>query len=115
MRGWTIGGYLGVAKYGCPKQPHDSEGAARAHIRSLKKAGTDWNDLGELEPYSCPKCLKWHVGHRRTKERYTEVECGSRDTKKSTDSRGPVGGGRGGSGHRPAQPVAAGKSSVVSL
>jgi len=41
------------------KHRHKSEGAAMAHVRSLKRLDEDVN----VSAYRCPFCKKWHVGH----------------------------------------------------
>jgi hypothetical protein len=44
-----------------PKEQHESEGAARAAMRSLQKRNLEKNE--RLHPYECPHCGKWHTGH----------------------------------------------------
>jgi hypothetical protein len=41
------------------KQRHNSEGAAKAHVRSLLKLNPD----EKLNVYCCGFCARWHVGH----------------------------------------------------
>lgn len=49
------------------KVRYQSAGAAEAAIRaSLRRADT-CRDGPALQYYSCPRCLGWHVGHRKEK------------------------------------------------
>jgi hypothetical protein len=47
------------------KRRHGSQGAAEAAMRSLIQRGLHAPEAGELNVYPCPRCLGWHVGHRR--------------------------------------------------
>lgn len=58
------------------KDRHKSSGAAEAAVRSLIRRGQHRPEEGELNVYHCPRCLKWHVGHRHPKETRQREERG---------------------------------------
>jgi hypothetical protein len=62
-------GRLSLALLGHRKRQHRSQGAAEAAIRSLIKRGLHRPEDGALNSYHCPRCLRWHVGHRREDRR----------------------------------------------
>lgn len=43
------------------KYQHKSKGGAKAHLRSLRKRGSNHG----LQTYRCTFCNFWHVGHRQ--------------------------------------------------
>lgn len=48
----------------CPTGKRDFErkrAVKRARMKQLGHGGTD----GSLQPYRCPYCDQWHLGHRR--------------------------------------------------
>lgn len=57
------------AQRGCyNKVRYESQGAARAAVRASLRRGDTCRDGETLGEYHCPRCLGWHVGHRKQKE-----------------------------------------------
>ena len=55
------------------KVRHESANAARAHVASMLKHGTEARRRGrggtKISVYRCPHCKGWHVGARRRRSR----------------------------------------------
>jgi hypothetical protein len=62
-----IAARLNAARLCKRKYRHSTRGAAEAALRSLIGRELHRPELGTLNVYRCPRCLAWHVGHRREK------------------------------------------------
>jgi len=49
----------------CPsgKLGHETAEGARGQLASMKRAGR-CRDPNDMAAYRCPRCSRWHVGHR---------------------------------------------------
>lgn len=55
-----------VIRDGCTgKVPFDSYAEAEAEIGKLIRKNAHRPELGQIAPYSCKLCPKWHLGHYR--------------------------------------------------
>lgn len=45
-----------------PKEQHESQGKAEAHLRGLVRRGLE-KDAARINSYKCRHCGAWHVGH----------------------------------------------------
>jgi hypothetical protein len=53
------------------KQAHEDKAAALRHIRAMKRNGVPGG--GGLEPYRCPHCGLFHIGHPQTRSKNPKV------------------------------------------
>lgn len=60
----STGEHAGKRKYETQK---DAE-----RVLTLTWAKDPLVKLGDLHTYQCPKCKQWHIGHRRTYEKYVK-------------------------------------------
>jgi hypothetical protein len=48
----------------CAKVPYSHAGAAVRALHRIKRSHRGGYGIDGLQPYRCPRCGSWHLGHR---------------------------------------------------